>query len=123
MDIGSRLRELRLARGLSQGHIEKRTGLLRCYVSRVENGHTLPNLENLEKWAGALKIELYQLFFSGDGEPSVPKVEPFHDRDVHERPPVPEENDLLECFRELKKLDRRLLLSVARKMVAMGRKR
>lgn len=123
MDIGSRLRELRLARGLSQGHIEKRTGLLRCYVSRVENGHTIPNLETLEKWAGALKVELYQLFFLGDGEPSVPAGETFRDRDVRDRPPVAGENDLVGCFRELSKVDRRLLLSVARKMVAMGRKR
>ena len=42
MIIGDRLRALREEKQLSQGDIEKRTGLLRCYVSRVENGHTVP---------------------------------------------------------------------------------
>jgi transcriptional regulator with XRE-family HTH domain len=69
MNIGIRLRSLRLAKAQSQGEIERRTGLLRCYLSRVENGHTLPNLETLEKWAKALDIELYQLFSEGDGKP------------------------------------------------------
>jgi transcriptional regulator with XRE-family HTH domain len=42
MIIGVRLRELREQKQFSQGDIEKRTGLLRCYISRVENGHTVP---------------------------------------------------------------------------------
>jgi transcriptional regulator with XRE-family HTH domain len=74
MDIGTRLRELREAKLFSQGEIEKRTGLLRCYVSRVECGHTIPSLETLEKWAKALDIELYQLFFTGQGEPQTVKA-------------------------------------------------
>ena len=53
MIIGDRLRDLREAKQLSQGDIEKRTGLLRCYLSRVENGHTAPAIETLEKKAGA----------------------------------------------------------------------
>jgi transcriptional regulator with XRE-family HTH domain len=52
--IAERLRELRDAKNLSQGDIEKRTGLLRCYISRVENGHTVPSVETLEKMARAL---------------------------------------------------------------------
>ncbi len=52
--IHERLRELREAKNLSQGDIEKRTGLLRCYTSRVENGHTVPSLDTSEKYAGAL---------------------------------------------------------------------
>ncbi len=47
MIIGDRLRELREAKNLSQEDIEKRTGLLRCYISRVENGHTVPAIETL----------------------------------------------------------------------------
>ena len=69
MIVGNRLRAIREMRNLSQGDIEKRTGLLRCYVSRVENGHTVPAIETLEKMARALEIELYQLFF----EPQIHK--------------------------------------------------
>ena len=68
MDIGNRLYEARTAKGLSQGDIEKRTGLLRCYTSRVENGHTVPSLETLERMAKALEIETYQLFLEGNKE-------------------------------------------------------
>ncbi len=63
MYIADRLRELREYKNLSQGDIEKRTGLLRCYISRVENGHTVPALETLEKFARALEVSLYQLFY------------------------------------------------------------
>jgi transcriptional regulator with XRE-family HTH domain len=63
MLIGDRLRNFREAKNLSQGHIEKRTGLLRCYISRVENGHTVPAMETLEKITRALEIPLYQLFY------------------------------------------------------------
>ena len=62
MVIGDRLRELREEKKLSQGHIEKRTGLLRCYISRVENGHTVPSLETLQKIARALDLQLSQFF-------------------------------------------------------------
>jgi transcriptional regulator with XRE-family HTH domain len=64
MLVGVRLRELRISKNLSQRDIQKRTGLLRCYVSRVENGHTIPSVETLEKWANALGISLYQLFYT-----------------------------------------------------------
>jgi transcriptional regulator with XRE-family HTH domain len=65
MLINERLKELREAKGFSQGEIERRTGLLRCYTSRVENGHTVPNLETLEKYARALEVPLYKLFHDG----------------------------------------------------------
>lgn len=55
---------------MSQGDIEKRTGLLRCYVSRVENGHTIPSIETLEKWARALNVSLYQVFYEGNDSPA-----------------------------------------------------
>src|ERR1700685_2964584 len=69
MIIGDRLRALREEKKLSQGDIEKRTGLLRCYVSRVKNGHTVPAIETLEKFARALDVPLYQLFYDGDEPP------------------------------------------------------
>src|SRR6202166_2042380 len=70
--IGDRLREMREEQKLSQGDIEKRTGLLRCYISRVENGHTVPAIETLEKLARALETPLYQLFYDGEEPPVLP---------------------------------------------------
>lgn len=114
MLVGERLRALREQKNLSQGHIEKRTGLLRCYVSRVENGHTVPSIETLEKWARALEIPLYQIFYEGENPPA---------------PPQPIEADgrfkgadsrfLVQMRRALshtKETDRQLLLAMARKM-------
>lgn len=72
MIIGERLRSIRESKNLSQGDIEKRTGLLRCYTSRVENGHTVPAIETLEKYARALELPLYQLMFDGDKPPAPP---------------------------------------------------
>src|SRR5258707_15898884 len=74
MDIGNRLRSVREEKKLSQGDIEERTGLLRCYVSRVENGHTVPSLETLEKFARALEVLLYQLSYEGHDPPPAEKV-------------------------------------------------
>src|SRR5258706_4579631 len=72
--IGERLRALREEKKLSQGDIEKKTGLLRCYVSRVENGHTVPAVETLEKFARALEVPLYQLFYDGEEPPKFPNL-------------------------------------------------
>jgi len=74
MIIGDRLREMREEKKLSQGDIEKRTGLLRCYISRVENGHTVPAIETLEKLARALECPLYQLFYEGEEPPKLPQL-------------------------------------------------
>ena len=62
MNIGTTIRGYRLQKGMSQGDIEKRTGLLRCYLSRVENGHTVPSLDTLQKIAGALDLPMGQFF-------------------------------------------------------------
>jgi transcriptional regulator with XRE-family HTH domain len=74
MIIGDRLREMREAKKLSQGDVEKRTGLLRCYISRVENGHTVPAIETLEKLARALEVPLYHLFYDGNEPPKLPNL-------------------------------------------------
>jgi transcriptional regulator with XRE-family HTH domain len=74
MIIGDRLRELREQKNFSQGDIEKRTGLLRSYVSRVENGHTVPAVETLEKFARALDVPMYQLFYDGEEPPNLPNL-------------------------------------------------
>jgi transcriptional regulator with XRE-family HTH domain len=74
MIIGDRLREMREAKQLSQGDVEKRTGLLRCYISRVENGHTVPAVETLEKLARAFEVPVYQLFYDGEEPPKLPDL-------------------------------------------------
>ena len=79
--IGNRLRELRESKNLSQGDIEKRSGLLRCYISRVENGHTVPAVETLEKMARALEVPMYRLFHNGEAPASLRKVKPPKDDD------------------------------------------
>src|SRR5579863_9567017 len=76
MMIGRRLRVIREKKGFSQGDIEHASGLLRCYISRVEHGHTVPSLETLERFAAALDIPLYQLFWTGDGLPATPHLAP-----------------------------------------------
>jgi len=65
MVIADRLKALREQKNLSQGDIEERSGLLRCYISRVENGHTVPAIETLEKLTRAMEVPLYQLFYEG----------------------------------------------------------
>ena len=110
MDIGKRLRELRETKGLSQGHIEKRTGLFRCYVSRVECGHTAPYVATLEKWAKALDLELYQLFYQGKSEPVAPKVAEPSRRNTRE-------GSLLKLFAQMPERDKQLILGLAREAV------
>ena len=71
MIVGERLRTMREQKELSQGDIEKRSGLLRCYISRVENGHTVPAVETLEKLARALEVPMYELLYEGEEPPKV----------------------------------------------------
>jgi transcriptional regulator with XRE-family HTH domain len=109
MNICKRLLALRATRKFSQGDIEKRTGLLRCYVSRVENGHTIPSLETLERWAKALEVEVYQLFFEGEGKPEPVPAGAMEALDRRER-------ELLGLFRRAEGADRKFVLDVARRM-------
>jgi transcriptional regulator with XRE-family HTH domain len=74
MIIGDRLRFLREKKNLSQGDIEQKTGLLRSYLSRVENGHTVPAVETLEKMARAMDMHVYQLLYDGPAPPDLPKL-------------------------------------------------
>ena len=77
MVISDRLRQLREEKKLSQGDIEKRTGLLRCYISRVENGHTVPSLDTLSKIAGAMELPLSHFFAepgNNNGSKSLPQL-------------------------------------------------
>jgi transcriptional regulator with XRE-family HTH domain len=73
MIVGERIREIRERKKISQGDIERKTGLLRCYISRVENGHTVPSVETLQKFAHALEVPMYQLFYESDQPPELPE--------------------------------------------------
>jgi transcriptional regulator with XRE-family HTH domain len=75
MIIGQRLRQIREQKKMSQGDIEQKTGLLRCYISRVENGHTVPNVDTLQKFAHALEVPMYQLFYDSEKPPELPNHE------------------------------------------------
>jgi len=76
MVIGTRLRNLRVERDLSQADLGSRTGLLQCYISRIEQGHTVPSLETLEKFAQALGVPLHQLFYDQGGSLPTPHLTP-----------------------------------------------
>jgi len=119
MIIGDRLRALREEKNLSQGDIEKRTGLLRCYISRVENGHTVPAIETLEKMARALEIPMYQLFYDGEEPPKLPNL-PKGKSDEDLWGSSGKEGRFLRKLRRLlgkaDEQDRKLILSMAQKM-------
>ncbi len=76
--IATRLKQLREERNLSQGDVEKRTGLERCYIERIESGHTVPSLVTLERLAAALELPLYQLFYDRDQPPLLPNLSERH---------------------------------------------
>jgi transcriptional regulator with XRE-family HTH domain len=120
MIIGDRLRAMREEKKLSQGAIEKRTGLLRCYISRVENGHTVPAIETLEKIARALECPFYQLFYDGEEPPKLPNLpKRKSSNDVAWGSAGKEARYLNKLRRLLSKsdeTDRKLLLQMAQKM-------
>ena len=120
MIIGDRLRALREEKNLSQGDIEKRTGLLRCYISRVENGHTVPAIETLEKMARALEVPVYQLFYDGEEPPDLPNLPKRKTAEEIAWGSTGKEARFLTMFRRLlgriDEGDRRLLLYMAQKM-------
>jgi transcriptional regulator with XRE-family HTH domain len=111
MNIGETIRNYRLQKGMSQGDIEKRTGLLRCYLSRVENGHTIPSLDTLSKIAMAMEVPLAQFF--GDAHQNGSKAMPRLSED--------EVRFLTQVRRyspNLNESDRKLVLAMVKKMAA-----
>ena len=112
MNIGETIRTFRLHKGMSQGDIEKRTGLLRCYLSRVENGHTIPSLDTLAKIAGAMEVPLAQFFTAdphNDGARTLPQLSEDEVRFLTQiRRYSPSLNDS----------DRKLVLAMVKKMAA-----
>ena len=122
MAIGARLRSMREVKGLSQGDIEKSTGILRCYISRIENGHTVLSLDTLERYASALDVPLYKLFYAGDSDAQTPNLMPRKTLDELAVQPgkVGEEARFLLQFKhvwaQLGEPDRDVLLTVAKKL-------
>jgi transcriptional regulator with XRE-family HTH domain len=111
MKIGITIRGYRLQKGLSQGDIEKRTGLLRCYLSRVENGHTVPSLDTLSKIASALDLPLSQ-FFAEDSPGKQLNTQKLSDEELKFL------NQVRRYSTNLNKADRELLLTMVRKFAA-----
>jgi transcriptional regulator with XRE-family HTH domain len=125
MQIGTKLRELRIAKNLSQGDIQKRTGLFRCYTSRIEHGHTVPSIETLEKYAHALEIPLYRLFTDEDSVKMAKLPQLKGDRSLwgvrgKERDAF---QKLAKALARMDEQDRKLLLSMAQGMARRGGKR
>ena len=120
MIIGDRLRVQREDKKLSQGNIEKRTGLLRCYISRVECGHTVPAVETLEKFARALEVPIYQLFYEGEEPPKLPDLAKRKSANGKEWGDTGKDARSLYKFRrflsQMEEKDRTLLMFMAQKM-------
>jgi len=116
MNIGETIRNYRMQKGMSQGDIEKRTGLLRCYLSRVENGHTIPSLDTLAKIAQAMELLLGQFFTKNHSNGSNPKNLPAL---------TEEEVRFLSQIRRyssnLNESDRKLVLAMVKKMAATAK--
>ena len=118
MDLGNRLKQFRELGGLSQGKIEARTGLLRCYISRVENGHTVPTVETLEKFARALGVPLYQLLYAETKSPKSLRTQPEEIEDWASRGKGRRIfSKLQNALRKMSTPDRALLLYMTAKMV------
>ena len=110
IDIGARLRQVRRERSLSQADLEKRSGLGRSYISRVEQGHAVPTLRNLEKWAESMGLRLYHIFFFGSQLPQLAGKVPRTRLDHQAR-------RLTILTRRIPAQDRRLLWALARELV------
>ena len=123
MLIGQKLREIREAKNMSQVEIAEATGLVQPYVSRVENGHTVPGVETLEKWASALKIPLYQILYEGEEPPKPLKLSGNHHgelwgnsgRQMHDL------KRLRQYLAKMNEQERELLMSLAGRMATRTR--
>jgi transcriptional regulator with XRE-family HTH domain len=111
MKIGTTIRAFRLQKGLSQGDIEKKTGLLRCYLSRVENGHTVPSLDTLSKIAASLDIPIAQ-FFADDALSHQLSAQKLSDEELRFL------SQIRRYSSNLNDSDRKLLLAMVKKFAA-----
>lgn len=116
MIVGERLRVLRESKNLSQGDVQKRTGLMRCYISRVENGHTVPAVETLYKFARALEVPMYRLFYEDPDTPGTPDHPGFAKLDDQSVRGGRHATRFIHLLAAMTERNRQLLLSMARRM-------
>lgn len=116
MNIGATIRTYRLQKGMSQGDIEKRTGLLRCYLSRVENGHTIPSLDTLAKIANAMELPIAQFFGEHQGNGSHKKLPRLTEDEVRFL------SQIRRYTINLNDSDRKLVLTMVKKMAGAAGK-
>jgi transcriptional regulator with XRE-family HTH domain len=122
MQLGAKLRELRIAKNLSQGDIQKRTGLFRYYTSRIEHGHTVPSIGTLEKYASALEVPLYRFFTDAESvvKPKLPRLDDSWGSRGKERDAF---QTLVKALARMDERDKKLLLDMAQGMARRGAKR
>src|SRR5947209_13024514 len=116
INIGETIRNYRLQKGMSQGDIEKRTGLLRCYLSRVENGHTIPSLDTLAKIATAMDVPLGQFFAENHSNGTARNLPPLTEDEVRFL------SQIRRYSSNLNDSDRKLVLAMVKKMAATSGK-
>jgi transcriptional regulator with XRE-family HTH domain len=123
MLIGQKLREIRETQKMSQVEIAQATGLVQPYVSRVENGHTIPGVETLEKWASALKIPLYQILYDGDEPPKPLRLSGNHHSEVwgNSGRQMHDLKRLRQYLAKMSEGERELLMSLAGRMATRSR--
>jgi transcriptional regulator with XRE-family HTH domain len=119
--IGARLRELRRKKKLSQRQIEQATGLLKCYISRIENGRTVPSLETLERFAAALDVPLHELFYDlGQSPARTPGIREALEHMIQRQGKAGSEARFLltltSLCAQMTDFDRQVLLGLARRM-------
>jgi transcriptional regulator with XRE-family HTH domain len=114
LTIGERLRAYRESKAISQKEMQKRLGLSRCYISRIENGHSIPKLETLKRFADASEVLLFHLVYE-DGDLRPPRF--FHERRSRlSKDQVRALEEFSRAFAKVGKRDRELLISLAKRM-------
>ena len=96
---------------------------MRCYISRVENGHTVPSLETLERLAASLELPLYQLFYEGDEPPPLPNLSNRQSTeelvlDAEQQKEVRFHDKVKRLLSRIDEKDRQLLLHMAQKLAS-----
>lgn len=66
MNLGERIKELRIAKGLTRYRITQITGISGHHIKGVEEGTRQPTVETLEKLIVPLGITLAELFNDGE---------------------------------------------------------
>lgn len=104
MEIGKKLRAIRLAAGLSELKLARLAGVSQSTLSEVEHGKYPPRLDFLQRVCSVLGISLADLFSDQPATPVPPHLRP-----------------LLEAARDLTPEQVEVLVAVARQMTRKSR--